>query len=63
MPTLHVRAVEGAMVAAYTADGAPLDEEMLITSVTFEGSRQAGQTTRLELVPKGSIILSPVEPS
>lgn len=46
-----------------SADGAPLDEEMLITSVTFEGSRQAGQTTRLELVPKGSIILSPVEPS
>jgi hypothetical protein len=24
MPTLHVRAVEGALVAAYTADGAPL---------------------------------------
>jgi prophage tail gpP-like protein len=39
--------------------GAPLDEEMLITKVTFNGDRRGGQTTVLEMVPKGAIVLEP----
>lgn len=35
--------------------GAPLDAPMLITDVTFEGSRRAGQTTTLRMVPLHSI--------
>ena len=38
--------------------GAPLDESMLITGVTFEGGR-GGTTTSLTLVPKDSISLIP----
>ena len=42
-------------------DGTPLDESMLITGVTFNGSRQAGTTTDLVLVPKDSIQVIPQE--
>ena len=42
-------------------DGAPLDESMLITSVTFEGGRQTGTTTTMVLVPKDSISVIPQE--
>lgn len=45
---------------ATSPDGAPLDESMLITSVTFTGGRQ-GCTTRLVLVPKDSIQVIPQE--
>jgi prophage tail gpP-like protein len=41
--------------------GAPLDESMLITSVTFEGGRQTGTTTTMVLVPKDSISVIPQE--
>lgn len=37
--------------------GAPLDEEMLVVEVEFNGSRQDGQTTTLTLVPKGSVLV------
>lgn len=40
-------------------DGAPLDESMLITGVTFEGGRSTGTTTSLVLVPKDSISIIP----
>lgn len=43
------------------AQGRPLDEEMLITEVTFDGSREKGTTTRLVLVPKNSIVVTPDE--
>ena len=39
--------------------GAPLDESMLITRVTFDGGRQSGTTTTLVLVPKDSISVIP----
>ncbi len=42
-------------------DGAPLDESMLITGVTFAGGRQSGTTTSLVLVPKDSIQVIPQE--
>ena len=42
-------------------DGSPLDESMLITGVTFNGSRQGGTTTDLVLVPKDSIVVIPQE--
>lgn len=44
-----------------TIDGEerPLDEDMLITRVEFQGGRREGQTTTLTLVPKDSIVLTP----
>ena len=42
-------------------DGAPLDESMLITGVTFTGGRGPGCETNLVLVPKGSIRVIPQE--
>lgn len=39
----------------------PLDEDMLITDVVFEGSRAGGTKTRLTLVPKNSFVVTPDE--
>lgn len=41
--------------------GRPLDEDMLITDVVFEGTRAEGTRTRLTLVPKHSIVVTPDE--
>lgn len=41
------------------ASGAPLDEAMLITRVTFKRSRAAGTTTELTLVPLHALTLEP----
>lgn len=65
----HGQVVEGAM-RLYTLNtmarvDAPdcgvtgLHDDMLITAVTFRGSRSDGQTTTLRLVPKGSIVVEP----
>lgn len=43
------------------ADGAPLDEDMLITGIEFRRSRQGGTTTRLRMVPLGALVISPTE--
>lgn len=43
------------------AEGRPLDEDMLIADVVFEGSRAEGTRTRLVLVPKHSIVVTPDE--
>ena len=40
---------------------APLDEDMLITGVTFRRSRRDGTTTTLTLVPRGALSLLPTE--
>jgi hypothetical protein len=45
------------------AQGRPLDEDMLIVRVEFRGSRQGGTTTTLTLVPRGSMVLVPTEPT
>lgn len=37
-----------------------LDEDMLLTRCTFSGSRHAGQTTRVELVPRAALSMEPV---
>lgn len=44
-----------------SAEGEALNEDMLITRVTFRGGRRngVGQVTDLTLVPKGSIVLEP----
>jgi prophage tail gpP-like protein len=41
------------------ADGAPLDEDMLITRVTFKRSRTAGTVTEISLVPRGALAMEP----
>ncbi len=41
------------------ADGNPLDEDMLITRVTFRRTRAAGTTTELTLVPRGAVTVTP----
>ena len=41
------------------ADGQPLDEDMLITRVTFKRSRTAGTVTELSLVPSGALAMEP----
>lgn len=41
--------------------GRPLDEDMLITSIRFRRSREAGTTTTLTLVPRGALALTPTE--
>lgn len=43
-------------------EGRPLDEDMLITAITFRRSRQNGTTTQLTLVPRGALALTPTEP-
>lgn len=45
------------------AQGRPLDEDMLIVRIEFRGSRQSGTTTTLTLVPRGSMVLVPTEPT
>lgn len=40
-------------------DGRHLDEDMLCTEVSFMGSRAAGQTSRVTLVPLGAIHVEP----
>lgn len=42
-------------------DGRPLDEDMLITGLTFRRSRRDGTTTTLTLVPRGALSLLPTE--
>jgi prophage tail gpP-like protein len=46
---------------AVDSQGRPLDEDMLITSIRFRRSRQAGTTTTLTLVPRGALALTPTE--
>jgi len=41
------------------SEGNPLDEDMLITKVTFKRTRAAGTTTELTLVPRGAVRLDP----
>jgi prophage tail gpP-like protein len=36
---------------------------MLIVRIEFRGSRQGGTTTTLTLVPRGSMVLVPTEPT
>lgn len=43
------------------SQGRALDEDMLITDVVFEGSRESGCKTTLTLVPKNSIVVTPDE--
>lgn len=43
------------------SQGRSLDEDMLITDVVMEGSRAEGSRTRLTLVPKNSIVVTPDE--
>ena len=45
----------------HTVQGRALDEDMLITDVVFEGSRESGCKTTLTLVPKNSIVVTPDE--
>ncbi len=49
------------MARAYSRIGSfsLIDEEMLITRVEFEGSREGGQTTKITLGTKGAIDLTP----
>ena len=59
----HAAHVEGAPPTGERedGDGQPLDEDMLITGVTFRRSRRDGTTTTLTLVPRGALSLLPTE--